>query len=209
MANSNTELCNLALIELGQARISSLASDQNESAKICRDKWPQVRDAVLRGAAWRCLIKRTALAREASAPAFGYLYQYTLPVDCFRVLSFSSLNTASSTAIYEDSVLAALQAKNALWAVEGRVLLTNEEAAYIQYVGYDRGADTVALFDPLLTTVLVCQLAATIAPSLSSADRVAELWALRHQAFSDAVRTGAVEASRAIASCTSLTTSVR
>jgi hypothetical protein len=189
VANSNTELCNLALIELGQARITSLATDQNETAKLCRDKWPQVRDAVLRGADWRCLIKRTALAREAATPAFGYLYQYALPVDYFRMLSFS--------------------VEGAAWAIEGRLLLTDEESASIRYVGYDRAADPVALFDPLLTTVLVEQLAAMIAPSLKSADRVAELWALRHQAFSEAVRTGAVEVSRAIASCTSLTTSVR
>lgn len=189
MTASNTEICNLALIELGQERIASPETDQSEAAKICRDKWPEVRDAVLRSAAWRCLIKRVSLAREAAAPAFGYSYQYALPVDYFRMISFS--------------------VEGAAWTIEGKMLLSNEETAAIRYVGYDRTADPVVLFDPLLTAVLVAQLAAKIAPSLKSASRVAELWALRNRAFSEAVLTGAVETLPEAASCTALTTSVR
>lgn len=189
MATSNTELVNLALIPLGKARISSLATDQGESAKICRDKWPEVRDAVLRGNDWRCLIKRTQLAREAAAPAFGYLYQYALPVDYFRMLNLSV--TA------------------AVWEIEGRVLLTDEETVSIRYIGYDTNTDPVALFDPLLTTALAARMAAEIAPALDSADRVAEMWALYDRKLAEAVRTGAVEKSRTVASCTALTTDVR
>lgn len=189
MASSNTELVNLALIGLGKARISSLATDQGESAKICRDKWPEVRDAVLRGNDWRCLIKRTSLAREAAVPAFGYLYQYALPTDYFRMLNLS--------------------VETAVWEIEGRVLLTDEETASIRYIGYDRAADPVGLFDSLLTSALVARMAAEIAPSLDAADREAEMWALHDRKISEAVRTGAIEKSRTVASCTAFTTDVR
>jgi hypothetical protein len=189
VANSNTEICNLALIELGLERISSLANDQSEAAKICRDKWAEVRDAALRGGDWRCLIKRAQLAREAAAPAFGYLYQYALPVDYYRMLSFS--------------------VEGATWEIEGRLLLTDLESASIRYVGYDTAVDPVALFDPLLTTYLATMLAAKIAPSTKSASRKDDLLQEARDAFSEAIRTGAVETSRTIASCTSLTTGVR
>lgn len=189
MASSNTEICNLALIELGQEPISSLASDQSEAARICRAKWPEVRDAVLRAGAWRCLTRRAALARLAEAPAFGYSYQYQLPTKCFRVLSVSP--------------------EGAVWTVEGRSLLTDEEEISIRYIEYDTGADSVSLFDPLLTAVIVAQLAATIAPSVKSASRVVELWGIRNQAMAEAKSVNAIETLPEVASCTALTTSVR
>lgn len=189
MATSNIELCNSALVLLGQEPISSLATDQSEAARLCRIKWPEVRDAVLRAAKWRCLIKRTELARLAAAPAFGFLYQYQLPPDCFLVLGLSVASAG--------------------WAIEGKVLLADEEQVFISYIAYDTAVDNVNTFDSLLTASIVARLAAEMAPSLKAADRFDNLWAAYERKMDDAKAAGAWEASRTIASCTALTTDVR
>lgn len=175
MATSNTEICNLALVELGQDPISSLENDRTTAGQICRLKWPQARDTVLRlGNGWRCLKKRATLARISDAPAFGYSYQYQLPNNCFRVLSLSVADAA--------------------WEVEGKALLTDEETAAISYVEYDTKTDDVTAFDALLTRAIWTLLAADMAPSLKSAKRRPQLLVIHEAALADAKLIGALEA---------------
>jgi hypothetical protein len=188
--NAAVSLCNSALILLGQERIESL-TDGSETARICSVKWPEVRDAILRDpkAKWSCLKKRAELARLAAAPVFGFLYAYQLPPDCYQVLGLS-VDTAT-------------------WAVEGKAILTDEEQALISYLGYDTAADNVSLFDSLLTSAIISRLAAEMAPSLKSADRAPALWEAYERKLAEARLAGVLESSKATASCTAFTTSVR
>jgi hypothetical protein len=180
-------LCNAALILLGQETIVSL-TEASEAARLCRIKWPEVRDAVLRWP-WRCLVKRAHLARLADAPAFGYSYQYQLPTDYILMLTMS-VDTAA-------------------WAIEGKALLTNEETAYITYIGYDTQVDNAGLFDSLLSAAIVARLAAELSPSLKAGDRFATLWEAYKQKLSEAKVAGTWEASRETVVVTTLTTGVR
>ncbi|HQT97808.1 MAG TPA: hypothetical protein PK416_08020, partial [Thermodesulfobacteriota bacterium] len=114
MATSNTEVCNLALKGIGLDPIVSLASDTSQAGIILRNTWEATRDTILQAANWRCLLARSgSLAREAAAPSFGFSYAYTLPTDCVRIVEMSV---------------------DAAWEKEGRLLLTDEEEAYILYV---------------------------------------------------------------------------
>jgi len=181
-------LCNSALIMLGQELISSL-NDASEAARVCRNKWPEVRDAVLREAKWRCLVKRAELARLAEVPAYGFLYKYQLPTDCYLVLELSVATAA--------------------WGIEGKALLTDETQAFISYIGYDTQIDNVGLFDSLLSAAIIARLAAELAPSLKAADRFVSLWAAYERKIDLAKAAGRWEAPAEVLSITTLTADVR
>ncbi|MDA8178294.1 MAG: hypothetical protein M0T69_01965 [Deltaproteobacteria bacterium] len=184
MATSNTDICNLALKALGLDPISSLATDTSQAGIILRNTWEATRDAILRAANWRCLLSRSgSLAREAAAPSFGYSYAYALPTDCIRVMEMSV---------------------DAAWEVEGRLLLTDEEEAYIRYVAYNKTADQVALFDGHLTKAIVAQLAVDIAPGLKSKSLVPQLEVIARDRLADAKVFSAIEARPKQATCTAL-----
>ena len=153
MATSWTEVVNLALIDLGADRITSL-DDDNNRASLGATLYPQARDEVLRSHPWNSATARARLAALATAPAFGFAAQYQLPADCLRVLR---VNDAEA----ED-----------LWKVEGRVLLCDLGAPLdILYV--QRVTDPSGL-DPLLVSAIAAQLAMRLARALYQSDTMAE-----------------------------------
>lgn len=79
-------ICNLALIRGGQIKIASMEED-SKAADLLRDIWDLVIDEMLRDHTWGFAIRREQVAAEASAPAWGFAYEYILPTDCLRVLS--------------------------------------------------------------------------------------------------------------------------
>ena len=173
MPDSNTEICNLALKAIGLDPIASLATDTSQTGIVLRNTWEATRDAVLRAANWRCLLRREGpLAREAAAPAFGYSYAYALPVSYIRVVEMSV---------------------DAKWEVEGRLLLTDESEAYIRFVGYDKPSDPVYLLDAHLVAAIVAQLAVNIAPGLKSKTMVAALEVIARDRLADAKLFSAIE----------------
>lgn len=174
----------MALAALGLAPISSLATDLSQSGIHCRIKWPEVRDAVLRAAFWRCLMARTGpLAADAAAPAFGYTYRYALPAGCVQVMELSV---------------------DADWAIEDGWLLTDETLPYIRYVSYDKAADNVSRLDAHITTAIAAELAAKLAPGLKSALRVPVLVAIAKDALAEAKVFSAIEARPVTANPTAL-----
>jgi hypothetical protein len=184
MAITNTEICNLALKALGLDPISSLANDLSQAGIVLRKTWEATRDAILRSANWRCLLSRSvSLAREAAAPSFGFSYAYALPIDCIRVVEMSI---------------------DAAWAVEGRLLLTDETEAFILYVAYDKATDQVVRFDAHMVTAIAAQLAADIAPGLKTHVRVPQLVLIAKDKLAEAKVFSAIEARPVTASCTAL-----
>jgi hypothetical protein len=153
VATSWTEVVNLALIDIGADRITSLDDDSNR-ASLGATLYPQARDEVLRAHPWNSATARARLAALATAPAFGFAKQYQLPADCLRVLR---VNDADA----EDQ-----------WKVEGRVLLCDLGAPLdILYV--QRVADPSQL-DPLLVSAIAAQLAMRLARALYQSDTMAE-----------------------------------
>ena len=198
MATSNTEICNLALKALGLDPISSLANDTSQAGIVLRNTWEATRDAVLRSANWRCLLSRSAsLAREAAAPSFGYSYAYALPPDCVRVIEMS----ADSKYQY-DFLGRRVLWPEAGWAVEGRLLLTDETEAFILYVAYDKATDPVALFDGHMVAAIAAQLAADIAPGLKTLVRVPQLVLIAKDKLAEAKVFSAIEARPVQVECT-------
>ena len=86
---SITDIANLALTKLGPGTgyITDYETDTSVQAQAARRTYESVRDTVLDCHPWRFARTRTNLAADATAPAWGFAYQYTLPGDCLRVLS--------------------------------------------------------------------------------------------------------------------------
>ena len=87
------DICNIALTNLGEQKIVSL-DENNERARLCKLRFDDVRDSVLRLHPWNCVTARTVLTRDTETPSWGYTYQYSLPNDCIRVLSIHDATIA-------------------------------------------------------------------------------------------------------------------
>lgn len=154
---SEVDICNRALQKLGADRITSLTQN-SVNARACNLAYEHVRDAELRKHPWNFAITRTTLAEDATAPSFGYAAQFTLPVDCLRLLPPDPL---SSNFNYLD------------WKIEGRKILTDEETSLeIRYI--KREEDT-GMFDALFTEALSCAIAVELCEELTQSNTKAQI----------------------------------
>lgn len=148
MANSIIEICNSALTDLGEEPITSLG-DGTKAARLCNQRWPAVRDAVLRAHPWNCATAQVRLAASAQGPAFGHAHAYPLPTDCLRVLAVECSG-------------AGLEG----WEVQGGALLCGEAGPLD--LTFVRRLDDPRLYDALLVEALTARLAATLAYPLTA-----------------------------------------
>ena len=160
---SVVDICNEAMDLLGAATITSLTENSKE-ARLCNRRFDTVRDAVLRSHPWNTAVTRAEIARDSTAPAFGFTYQYTMPTDpyCLRVLSFWNSNVDNEIAAYDSQVM---------YKIEGRKILSNEGTCKITYIG--RVTDTEQ-FDSMLSNTIAHRLAAETAYAITGSTTVAQ-----------------------------------
>lgn len=157
---SEVDICNMALLGVGaKPKISSLTED-SDNARLARQFYGPVRDAVLRSHIWNCAIERpsSSITPLSTSPDTDYDYQYQLPVNpyCLRVLQVGELEDQPKT-----------------WVVEGRKLLCNDSTTKIVYI--KRITDTNE-FDPLLVDAIVNRLQIKFAfPITNKRDLVKDL----------------------------------
>ncbi|MCG8394198.1 MAG: hypothetical protein MI745_14060 [Pseudomonadales bacterium] len=77
---SKVDICNYALQELGADTITSL-NEKTTSANECKLRYESCRRSLLQMHLWNFAIKRVALNKDASTPAFNYGNEFTLPAD--------------------------------------------------------------------------------------------------------------------------------
>lgn len=89
--SSAVEICNLALMQLGETRISSL-DDNTEIATLCKTAYDTVADEVMMQG-WACNTFRTSLAQLDETPSYEFSYVYQLPTDpkCLKVVSINEI----------------------------------------------------------------------------------------------------------------------
>lgn len=167
--SSLVEIYNMALAELGAEAILS-TDEGSTNADLCNRFYPIVRDSVLRSHPWNCAIYRQDLSRLVAAPIFEYTYQYQLPSDpyCLRVLGI------------ED------ESEDTNYKIEGRYLLTDEDAVAIKYIG--RVTDPNQ-FDSLLTEAIGLRLASRLALPVTGNRALAEMMEVLYRASLQEART--------------------
>lgn len=136
MATSKTSIGNRALSKLGQPRVSNVDTEDVKAARVIREMWDHVRDAMLQSYSWNFAVKRATLAPADGEPEWGWDYHYTLPVDCLAIIE-----------IKDDPD----------YTVENGKILTDEgDALYIRYI---YKVTDVTKFSPLFCEALATQLA--------------------------------------------------
>lgn len=164
MGRSVTDVANRALQLLGAASIMNL-TDNTVEARECTRAYDACRLAELRVHRWNFAKKRAALAPDVAEPAWGYLYQYTMPVDCLRVL------------LPNDACLD--------WQIEGRKILTNQAtspfgagvvnapvtASPALYLLYVADITDPTQWDPLFAELVSARMAAAMCEKLTQSNQ--------------------------------------
>jgi len=123
MAETPTDICNLALYRLGADKITTAQYDtpDNEASRVCKELYEQTRDVVLTMTrfGWNKAKKRIQIAADNSEPVFDYAYKFRLPDDCLRVLYPSNANG---------------QPVRVDWERRGDYLLSNDNECYLVYI---------------------------------------------------------------------------
>lgn len=163
--SSVVQICNSALNQIGSTTILAL-TDDSKPARIINQRFSFVRDAVFRAHPWNCLTTRKTITKDATAPAFEFSNQFTLPSDpfCLRVLKLSQ--------------------HDIVHRVEGRKILCDEDSIDLTYIG--RVTD-VTQYDLLLFEALAAALAADIAyPLIGSVSLAQDMQAIYQAKLSEA-----------------------
>jgi hypothetical protein len=155
MATSVIEICNNALLDLGEDAIMSLG-DVSKAAGLCNHRWPAVRDAVLRAHPWNCAMAQAELAAGPSAPLWKWALRYVLPTDFLRIIAV----TGADGGEVED------------WEIQSGVILCDEQAPI--FIAYVRRETDPKKYDSLLSETLSARLAATLAYPLSGSTALAQ-----------------------------------
>lgn len=152
--SSAVSICTNALLLLGGSPIASF-DEATDSARLCSNLWPTVRDAVLRAHPWNCAIKRVSLAPKGEAPVYGHAFAFTLPSDCLRFLDADT---------------------DYAYTLEGRDILADENPLYIRYLYRNEDVNT---YDTLLCDALTAAMQAHLAyPITKSTTQQEAAWKL-------------------------------
>ena len=162
---SDVDICNSALNMIGASNIVALTED-SRAGRVCNQRYEFVRDSVMRAHPWNCLITRTSLAADATAPSFEFDYAHTLPTDpyCLRVMRPADSDT--------------------VFRVEGRKILSNTTPFKFIYVARITDPNQ---YDQLLIEALSARLAADISYALVNSNVLTQtMFALYEQKLSEA-----------------------
>jgi len=151
MGLSETDICNLALMRIGQNPLSDI-TESSPTAIICRKYYEETRDELIRQHPWNFALGRKELSASTTAPDFEFSYSFPLPADYLRVLSLYDTD-------YE-------------WIIEGRNLLTNLDTVRIKYI--KRITDS-GIFPADFTEALSLKLAQKLAAYLTHNFKLAEM----------------------------------
>jgi|TARA_B110000967_G_scaffold207133_1_gene255733 hypothetical protein len=137
-----TAIANLALSNLGEARIQSL-TDDNTRARSCNARIDNVITTVLRMHVWNSALERQQLT-NAGTPVFGWNYMYQLPTNYIKVVEVSPVSK---------------------YQVEQKNILSNESTLYLLYVAEPLDVQNL---DALLKEAISMKLALEICETLTS-----------------------------------------
>lgn len=143
--NSETEIANAALIEVGANTIIDLTADTTTHGDIVRRWYNHTRDFMLRQYTWNFALARQALSQDVTGPDFEFTFSYSLPADPYCLRALEMYNSTAE------------------WKVEGRKLLTDDSSVNLKYISR---VTNVVDFDDLFTDALIFRIAANLALSI-------------------------------------------
>lgn len=153
MKYDDITICNLAMDHLEEKPITDLSARDAASTRCARN-YPLARDFVTGDFAWTCAVRRRTLTAVSDVPPFGWQRQFTIPVDCLRVLPLTDTGMRDGRPVpYE---------------VEGRIILTNAQAPL--KVRYIRQLTNAAEIDDQLAMAISLYLGFLLAKPVTGSD---------------------------------------
>lgn len=155
--SSETEICNLALLKVGQNTISSYddINDQSIQAQLCRYTYDQARQSLLSQYQWSFACTESNLSKILGQSPIKYNFRYSLPEGFLRLVT-----------LYDSSnreIIANTGYKPA-YDIQSGELLTDIDGCKIKYV-FDQ--ETVSQMSPLFIDALVLNIATRITKLLN------------------------------------------
>ena len=170
------DIYNAAIIAVGEEALTEDSDGSTKAEILCVNRYPKIRDAILRAHPWNCALARASLTLNSTpTPVWGFEYQYDLPSDpddwCLKVVRMS-----------EDG---------AIYKIEGRLLLTDESPAEIRYV---KRITDIDLFDNLLFEAIAAYLASVLAfPITKSRSLMGDMFGIYKDKMKEARRVDGLE----------------
>jgi hypothetical protein len=157
MAITDVSLCSRALVGLGAGSISSF-DEESDRATICRETYPGMKAALLSKYAWRFLMTKKLLTRDAVAPIGEWTYSYIVPGE--------ALSGAAHAVFYSaENKLAANR-----YELFGRRIYTDEAVVYVDFVADQPESAWPAYFQQLMVYAFRAEVAFAITDQQGVAD---------------------------------------
>lgn len=150
MTATPVSICSNALLQLGANPIASL-DEGTDRALLAANLFGPVRDFVLRRHPWNCATKRVVLSPNATPPAFGWTFAFTLPPDYMRVVA---VGESSDDGEGDD------------YTIESGSLLSDADPCYLRYIW--RNENPATWDDALVWAVTTAMRAAFAYPTTAS-----------------------------------------
>lgn len=183
--SSQVAVCNMALIKLGEQQIISI-TENTKAARLLLGMFDIQRDAELRKRRWSFSIARAQLASDVTDPVFGYTAQFTLPVDCLRVIQVGDYLPGGEQVEYLN------MADAEPYRIEGRKILTRDEGPL--NIRYIKRIEDTSQWDSAFTEAFACRLAWQLAePLTADAGKKNAAWQEYTEAVREAARANAIE----------------
>lgn len=103
--SSEVDICNLALDLINEASITNFETPETRTEVICKRHYQLARRAVLRMHTWNFAIKRAQLAKNSTAPLYGYDAAYNIPNDYIRVVELGEFGSIKNYSIENNQIL--------------------------------------------------------------------------------------------------------
>lgn len=176
---SQTGICNIAMRKLGAGRITNLADDPSEEAKVLRDLYDACLDAELAAHPWTFASARALIPADAVAPDFGWKRRYPKPTGFLKTIQ-----------IGDDWCFYRTEGQG--FELEGSAILT--DAGSPLKLRYVRRVTNAGDLVPLFVMAFACRLAAESCEALTqNLSKQEAAWAQRKDAIREAKRSNDIE----------------
>lgn len=142
------DICNSALVKVGQEPISSF-TEESKSARVLRIQYPVIRDRLIQDHYWNFAVKTENLALLPEAQIGASESRFALPQDYFQAIKLIS---------------------NRFYKIESGILITDQPTALLRYVW--KNFNTFS-YTPLFREALAYAIASDIAYLMTQSNTVA------------------------------------
>ena len=157
MATSEVQICNRALLRIGQKSTIAALTESSAAAQACRLIYEPARDEMLEEFPWPWAKKQATLALLEDEERTPWSYAYALPADCIKA---RHIWTGIRRPANDERIPFEIQTKDDL---TGPMLLTDQEDVELIYTAK---VTAVNVFSPLFADALAWKLAIDLAMGL-------------------------------------------